>query len=73
MCDDHLKELNFNAVFLSAGVGGMHSSVLLHVLPFGGCANLIRKFLIGSGTVLFTNTKRFCAVRLSGQSGHITQ
>ena len=32
----HLKELNFNPDFLSVGVSGMDSSVLLHGRPFGG-------------------------------------
>ena len=69
--DDHLNKLNFNPDFLSVGVSGMDSSVLLRGLPFGGCAILFRKSLLGSVTMLSTNAKRFCAIRLSDQSGHI--
>ncbi len=67
---DHLNELNFNSDFLSVGVSGMDSSVLLYGRPFGGCAIFVRKSLIGSVTTLSTNAKRFSAVRLSDHSGH---
>ncbi len=49
---DHLNELNFNPDFLSVGVSGMDSSVLLYGRPFGGCAIFFRKSLIGSVTTL---------------------
>ena len=68
--NDQLNQLNFNLNFLSVGVSGMDSSILLHGRPFGGCAMLFRKSLISSVTMLSTNAKRFCAVRLSDQSGY---
>lgn len=64
---DHLNQLNFNPDFLSVGVSGMDSSIVLHVCPFSGCAILFRKSLISSFTML---SKRFCAVQLSDQSGY---
>ena len=48
----------------------MDSSILLRGRPFGGCAILFRKSLISSVTMLSTNAKRFCAIRLSDQSGY---
>jgi len=68
---DHLQELNFNPDFLSVGVSGMDSFALHHCRPFGGCAILFRKSLIGSVIMLSTNAKRFCALHLSDQSGQI--
>jgi len=65
---DHLHELNFNPDFL---LSGMDSFALHHGRPFGGCAILFRKSLIGSVIMLSTNAKRFCALRLSDQSGQI--
>ena len=65
---DHLHELNFNPDFLSVGVSGMDSFALHHGRPFGGCAILFRKSLIGSVIMLSTNAKHFCALRLSDQS-----
>ena len=67
---DHLNELNFHSDILSVGVSGMDSSVLLHGRPFGGCAILFRKSLIGSVSMLSTDAKRFCAVRLTDHCGH---
>ena len=64
---DHLQELNFNPV----GVSGMDSFALHHGRPFGGCTSLFRKSLIGSVIMLSKNAKRFCALRLSDQSGQI--
>jgi len=69
---DQLHELNFNPDFLSVGVSGMDSFALHHGRPFGGCAILFRKSLIGSVIMLSTNAKRYCALRLSDQSGQIT-
>ena len=68
--NEHLNQLNFNPDFLSVDVSGMDSSILFHGRPFGGCAILLRKSLINSVTMLSTNAKRFCAVRLSDQSGY---
>ena len=67
---DHLNQLNFNPDFLSVGVSGMESSILLCGRPFGGCAICFRKLLISSVTMLSTNAKRFCAISLSDQSGY---
>ena len=65
------EHFNFNPDFLSVGVSGMDSSILLHGRPFGVCAILFRKSLINSvtmlSTMLSTNAKRFYAVRLSDQ------
>jgi len=49
----------------------MGSSVPLQGRPYGGCAILFRKSLIGSISMVSTNSKRFCAIRLSDQTGRI--
>jgi len=69
---DHLKQLNsINSDFLSVGVSGMESSVPLQRRPYGGCAILLGKSLIGSISLVSTNSKQFCAIGLSDQSGYI--
>ena len=68
--NEHLNQFNFNSDFLSVGVSGMDSSILLHGHPFGGCTILFGKSLISSVTMLSTNAKHFCAIRLSDQSGY---
>jgi len=69
---DHVRQLNsVNSDFLSVGVSGMESSVPLQGHPYGGCATLFRKSLIGSISMVSTNSKQFCAIQLSDQTSHI--
>ena len=57
--NEHLNQLNFNPDFLSVGVSGMGSSILLHGRPFGGFAILFRKSLISSVTMALYQCKAF--------------
>ena len=45
--------------------------IILQGRPYGGRAILFRKSLIGSISMVSTNSKWFCAIRLSDQTGHI--
>ncbi len=62
--DEQLFNMNIDSDFLSFGVSGMDSSVLLHGRQFGGCAFLFRKSLAASINTLQTDSKRFCALKL---------
>ncbi len=64
--------MDFDSDFVSLGVSGMDSSSLLQGRPYGGCAIIIRKSLLGNVsplTMLKSNSNRFCGVRLLDQSG----
>ena len=50
--------------FLSVGVSGMDSSILLSGRPFGGCGILYRKSLSSVVRRLFTDSKRLCAISI---------
>ena len=59
---ENLDSLIISDDFLSVGVSGMDSSLLLTGRPFGGCCILYRKSLSSVVHRIFTDSNRLCAI-----------
>ena len=62
---ENLDSLIISDDFLSVGVSGMDSSILLSGRPFGGCGILYRKSLSSVVRRIFTDSKRLCAISIT--------
>ena len=62
---ENLNSLIISDDFVSVGVSGMDSSILLSGRPFGGCGILYCKSLSSVVRRLFTDSKRFCAISIT--------
>ena len=62
---ENLDSLIISDDFLSVGVSGMDSSILLSGRPFGGCGILYRKSLSPVVHRIFTDSKRLCAISIT--------
>ena len=62
---ENLDSLIISDDFLSVGVSGMDSSILLTGRPFGGCGILYRKSLSSVVRKIFTDSNRLCAISIT--------
>ena len=69
LLNEELHCLYIDNEFLLCGVSGMDSSVLLHRCLFGGCAILFRKSLVGSVSMVRTDSNHFCTLMLTNSHG----
>ena len=70
MLHENLDSLIISDDFLSVGVSGMGSSVLLTGHPFGGCGILYRKSLFSVVHRIFTDSKHLCAISITLNNAH---
>ena len=62
---ENLDSLIISDDFLSVGVSGMDSSILLSGRPFGDCGILYRKSLSSVVRRIFTDSKCLCAISIT--------
>ena len=67
---ENLDSLIISDDFLSVGVSGMDSSVLITGHPFGGCGILYRKSLSSAVHSIFTYSKRLCPISITLNNVH---
>jgi len=72
LSEDQLCSLNMlSADHVSVGVSGFGNECVLSGRPFGGCAIFWRKTLSLAATPVVTNSRRICALHLSGNGSSL--
>ena len=68
LSDDQLRLLgDIEPNFVYAGVSGFGNNEILSGRPFGGCAILWKSSLPASFKILYTNSRRICALRMTNE------
>ena len=72
LLDNQLSKLSVDSDFTYCGISGMDSSTMLSGRPFGGCAILYRKSLLGCVSTLNCPSSRFCAVSITDTKNRVS-